>query len=202
MSGSDSKGLGIFGSAAPAALPEEPAASDSKGHKRAKPAPEARERRLKEYNTVPAKARNTCQISKHQESAARAPCPNSQVLNPCGASPELEWLDLHDFYKMAENGNDYIMHYSELCDKDPQRVGIGLSRFAQTMLDGIENLRHPDVADVVKPDLLKAALAEAATLEPHFKNLDFGKDMDGGDTRRRQRCSARRGANNKKAMRT
>ena len=101
------------------------------------------------------------------------------MFNPYGASPELEHLELHDLWKVTANGSDWTMFYHELAGSTEERVGVGLSRLAQTLLAGIAEPRKDNVKLIINEKVYTASLEEAKTLEPYLKHLDFGKDLAG-----------------------
>ena len=102
----------------------------------------------------------------------------AQLLNPYGPSP-LESMSLEELWKGAASGSKAAFFHTELAATGATggdyRVGIGLSRLAQTLLAALSKLREPNMAKLLQPRPLELALNEALQLEPHLKVLNAGK---------------------------
>ena len=97
--------MGIFGSAAAAAS----GSNEEQENKRQKV---TGERRVKLWKT---------------DSVA------AQVLNPYGPSSPLRTMDTAALWSCAAKGNKFAAFHTELASTDKGRVGIGLSRHAETL---------------------------------------------------------------------
>ena len=100
-----------------------------------------------------------------------------QALNPYGKSQFSE-APLEQVWAMVTKGNKKVAFHSELCSHDDWRVGVGLSRTAETLLEGIAALQEDNIGKLLKPEILKQALDEADTLKPHLEALNFGKGSE------------------------
>ena len=102
----------------------------------------------------------------------------TQVFNPNGTST-IEDMSLKQIWKDAARGNKWCAFHTELAASDSTggayRVGIGLSRFAETTLAAIAKLKEPDMARIVKQEILAKVLTEAGELEPHLQAINAGK---------------------------
>ena len=71
--------------------------------------------------------------------------------------------NLDKLWEACKKGNKYVKYHSELCDEYPLLRGVGISSFAEVMLQVCEKIMaDPHVAGVVKEALLSAARNEAA----------------------------------------
>ena len=98
----------------------------------------------------------------------------SQVLNPSGVS-DIDGMSLQDLWAATAKGNKWCEFHSELASQDNYRMGIGLSRFAEAVLAGIEKLSDPNVKAALKEDVWEKASEEAERMTPFLKALNAGK---------------------------
>ena len=102
----------------------------------------------------------------------------AQLLNPYGHSDVLHMTQA-ELWKAVAEGSTKAQFHSELAATEETggnyRVGIGLSRFAETMLVAIEDLKKPIMTQLIQETPLASAKNEANELEPHFKILSVGK---------------------------
>ena len=103
----------------------------------------------------------------------------AQVLNPYGPS-QAEAMSLKALWaNTRKKGNKAVEFHSELAaDADhggALRVGIGLSRLAESVLAGIAKLEDPNIAKLLKEEHLQKAKDEAAPLKAHLEMLHAGK---------------------------
>lgn len=98
----------------------------------------------------------------------------AQCLNPEGVSP-IHAADLKAVWEMAAAGNKGATYFSELCDTDDYRRGVGISRAAETMLAMGAALEQPVFTQVCQKAILDKALKEFADLKPHLLVLNGGK---------------------------
>ena len=98
----------------------------------------------------------------------------AQCLNPEGVSP-IHKADLRGVWEMAMAGNKGAQYFSELCDADDYRRGVGISRAAEAILSMGAALEQPVFKAVVQEPVLKRALAEWTKLKAHLAVLNGGK---------------------------
>ena len=102
----------------------------------------------------------------------------AQLLNPYGASCA-QHMSIKEIWTAVAEGSYKAMFHSELAATETTggayRVGVGLSRVAESLLCAITQLQSEVYQKVLLPDLLKAALSEGKNLEPHLKVLNAGK---------------------------
>lgn len=106
----------------------------------------------------------------------------AQALNPYGAST-FTTTTTEDIWKMVSKGSRKAAFHSELAAEDKSaedkfRIGVGLSRTAETLLEGIKMLDDEYTVRVLKPEILKLAKDEAEELQPHLEVLNFGKGSE------------------------
>ena len=100
-----------------------------------------------------------------------------QALNPYGCSQFTDSAP-EEVWNMVSKGNNRAKFHSELASDEAWRIGVGISRTAETLLEGIRVLKTDNVAKLLKPDPLKLALDEATALQPHLEALNFGKGSE------------------------
>ena len=100
-----------------------------------------------------------------------------QALNPYGCSQFTD-SGAEEVWNMVIKGNNRAKFHSELASDDAWRIGVGISRTAETLLEGIQVLRTDNMAKLLKTEPLKLALDEAAALQPHLEVLNFGKGSE------------------------
>ena len=61
----------------------------------------------------------------------------AQVLNPYGPSQQLQGMDTKSLWSCCAKGNKYVAFHTELASDDPLRVGIRMSRVAETLVAAI-----------------------------------------------------------------
>eukprot|EP00959_Pyramimonas_sp_CCMP1952_P326883 6842705-Pyramimonas_sp.AAC.1 len=117
----------------------------------------------------------------------------TKLLDPYGVSL-LDEIDLEALWTVVSKGDHYAKFYSELaasdlnCPDPVYRVGIGLSRFAQTLETAIETwLRQDELRAMMLPKVVEKIDKEANLLLPHMKVLNIGK---GGPTTQKDTLSA------------
>ena len=100
-----------------------------------------------------------------------------QALNPYGCSQFTDSIP-EEVWNMVTKGNNRAKFHSELASDDAWRIGVGISRTAETLLEGIQMLKTDNVEKLLKPEPLELALDEAAALQPHLEVLNFGKGSE------------------------
>ena len=65
--------------------------------------------------------------------------------------------------------------HSELCSPETYRFGVGLSRTAETLLNGIRALEDEKFEQIIVPEVLRRVKAEANDLKPALEILHFDK---------------------------
>ena len=98
----------------------------------------------------------------------------AQCLNPEGVSP-IHKADLRGVWEMAMAGNKGAKYFSELCDEDGYRRGVGISRAAEAILSMGAALEQPVFRSVVQKPVLDRAMAEWNQLKAHVETLNGGK---------------------------
>lgn len=133
-------------------------------------APAAGAKRAAEDETAPRRVK-----LKNYDSAA------AQLLNPYGPSVE-ENIGVDELWRAVSEGSKAAMSHSELAAGDGSggnyRVGVGLSRVAQSLAAAVSKLREPIMAKVLQEAPLKAALTEATALEKPLAILNAGKGSE------------------------
>ena len=84
-------------------------------------------------------------------------------------------MPLRDLYNMVAAGDSYVTYYSEVCDTDPARRGIALSKCAEAMLASIAQFEHPAVSRVLNPEVWAALRSEMNVAKPFLEILHFGR---------------------------
>ena len=102
-----------------------------------------------------------------------------QVLNPMGVSG-VETIPLNKLANVQKKGNKAAPHFSELCDLDPNRKAIAMSRISEVNLKTALKLQLPVYRNNINATLYNAAMAEFKVLKPTFDML-MGKDISGPD---------------------
>ena len=101
-----------------------------------------------------------------------------KMLNPYGPN-SINETPLGDLWSATKKGDLRARFHSELAADENSggnyRIGIGVSRFAESTLNGIKALEEPKMAKILKPDVLKRALDEAEPLKKPLETLHAGK---------------------------
>ena len=107
----------------------------------------------------------------------------AQLLNPYGRSDVVS-MSLSDIWKAVSEGSTKARFHSELAATEETggnyRVGVGLSRFAETLLVGIGGLADKNIVQLLKEEPLRRAMLEAEALAPSLKILAAGKGRQTG----------------------
>ena len=102
-----------------------------------------------------------------------------QALNPYGCSQFTD-SSAEEVWNMVIKGNNRAKFHSELASDDAWRIGVGISRTAETLLEGIQMLRTDNMAKLLKAEPLTLALEEAAALQPYFGGLELRQGLGKG----------------------
>ena len=106
--------------------------------------------------------------------------PPAQLLNSMGMSG-IEKIPTEKLWELCKKGNAKVEAFSNLCFESKERRNVGLSQGCEVVAKAIERLENcPEVALVVKPDVLANANAEGAALKPHLQLLNQGKTSRNG----------------------
>ena len=94
----------------------------------------------------------------------------AQALNPSGVSA-IESVSLKDLWDVASKGHNKVHYYFTEIAADaetggPGRVGIGISRTAESLLAAINKLEVDHNKQWIEPAMLQKAMDEVATLKP------------------------------------
>ena len=117
-------------------------------------------------------------IRRYEQAAAH-------FLNPNGISPMHE-CTLGALWKSVCAGTKQVQALADIAIADPYRRGVGISRFAQSMLCLDKAFESEHFRAVIKKEVFDKAKAEYLTLKPHLTLLDGGF----ADTKRQIRCGA------------
>ena len=104
----------------------------------------------------------------------------AQLLNPYGASI-VKGIDVKAVWEAVSQGSKAAKFHSDLAADDSYRVGIGLSRVAESLLAAIAQLKDPINDRFIIAEVLKAARTEADKIEPFLKALYAGKGSQGSE---------------------
>jgi hypothetical protein len=105
----------------------------------------------------------------------------SQLLEPYGSSV-ITKLKPEQVWKAAASGNKKCMYHSHFAAEDEWGVGAGISITAETLLEGIKQLKDNNIKELLKEVHYKKAMAEADKLKPTLEILCFGKGGRNEDT--------------------
>ena len=98
-----------------------------------------------------------------------------QSLNPYGVSV-IDEQPLAKVCRAAQKGNKWAKFHAEIFSEDIERQGIYWSRFCETHVAIIKELKsREDLRACIKETVLTKAMAEANNLLPHFERLNTGK---------------------------
>ena len=122
----------------------------------------------------------------------------AQSLDPYNVSV-IDDQPLETIAKVVKKGNTWAQFHAECYSEDEERQGIFWSRFAETNVDIIKELRaRTELKACIKDNVWTRALEEAEQLFPHFEILNFGKtgsekedDSFGGLKRKRTKPDAK-----------
>ena len=92
----------------------------------------------------------------------------------------LEDVQLKELWNYISQGTKYIEYHSELAATESTggdyRVGVGLSRHAELLVNVIERLKQDEgLKRLIVKEYYERAMTEARELLPHLKKLHFGK---------------------------
>ena len=114
---------------------------------------------------------------------------SAQVINPMGRSGISEGSS-KTIWELCCKANAGCVYHSELCDKEPQRRNVGLSRAAEVLYKAIDRLTTSvKVGQVLKPAILAAVKKEAVELMPHLNNL-WNKEVVSGTAQKTAKSMA------------
>ena len=101
----------------------------------------------------------------------------AQLINSMGASG-IESVDLQRLWRSMAAGNKVAQAFSELCFDEPERRGVGLSRFAEVMVATIERLTETQhYRQCLKIELWDAMKLECDELLPACRALYAGRGV-------------------------
>ena len=113
-----------------------------------------------------------------RESLYKYELPAKQMLNPCGPN-SLNDKSLAQLWSSVAHGNDSIKFYSELAAGEdsggPYRVGVGISRFCETLLAGIAELEKDRLRSLLKAEIWAKVEAEIKELKGPLKVVYAGQ---------------------------
>jgi len=102
----------------------------------------------------------------------------STLFNPYGKSV-LSSLSPASLWGAISHGTKHAKFTSELASPDEARVGIGLSRTAETLIVAIEHLDDTNIKKLLNEEALAKAKTESDALLPHLRILNAGKTSAG-----------------------
>ena len=98
----------------------------------------------------------------------------AQLLNPYGCSLAKN-MSVKEVWQAVAEASKVAVFHSELAATvmtgGPYRVGVGLSRVAESLLAAFAQLREPLRTKIIIPELLQAAMTDADTLTPSLQDL-------------------------------
>ena len=104
-----------------------------------------------------------------------------KTLDPYGLSI-IDDVGLKPLWKLVSKGDKWARFFSEFAAdesncKDPvKRVGIGISRYAETLTNAIKEWQgQVDLRKMMKDSVVQKVDKEAAELLPHLENINAGK---------------------------
>ena len=104
-----------------------------------------------------------------------------KMLDPYGVSIADD-VPLKGLWKLVEKGDKWARFFSELAADDSnskdamKRVGIGISRFAETLINAIKEFKgQTDLRKMLQPKIVEKLDAEADALLPHLEFINAGK---------------------------
>jgi hypothetical protein len=104
-----------------------------------------------------------------------------KCLDPYGLSI-IDDVPSKSLWKLVQKGDKWAMFFNELAAdesncKDPvKRVGIGVSRYAETYANAIKEWQgHEDLRKMLLPKVVKKVDDEARELLPHLERINAGK---------------------------
>ena len=124
-----------------------------------------------------------------------------KLFDPYGPST-LSEHSLKDLWKATAAGGKNVAFHSHLAadlETQPWKVGTGISVTCAALLAGIAGLEKENIVKLLKPELLKKAMDEAAMLKPALEVLNFGKGSEGNKDRGTTMSSLKRQKNNEGA---
>ena len=99
----------------------------------------------------------------------------TEAFNPQG-STKFERVPLKDVWQEASKGNKWTLYFTELADEDPVRIGIGLSRVAETLQAAANRFLHDqNLRKILKDDYVAKIDAAIKQLEKPLAVLNGGK---------------------------
>ena len=97
----------------------------------------------------------------------------SQLMNPHRPS-NVEQIDLDRLWAVVTKGNEWVQAHSYLCDEKPERVGVAISQFAQTLKHAIQHFREGRVQACFSEPMIAKVKAVVDPLYEHLEVLDGG----------------------------
>ena len=103
---------------------------------------------------------------------------SAQMMRPHAPSP-IEQTEINALWAIVNKGNDWVSYSSNVCDSDPERIGIGISQFAQCLKYAIAHYREPRVQACYCDAMKEKVTPIVNTLHPHLEVLDGGSMKKG-----------------------
>jgi hypothetical protein len=101
-----------------------------------------------------------------------------QILNTMGQSG-ISNIDFSSLVGAMQQGNKAAAFFSELCDEDPGRKGVAISRLAEVWLLVGQKLKEPIYKAHVKKETYDKVITEFDTMKSHFEEcMGKGISMD------------------------
>lgn len=96
------------------------------------------------------------------------------MLNPWGCSV-LDEADDATLWSACAKGNKVAAYHTELAATDPYRLGVGISKTAQVLVEAIEKLQNDRLLQLLlKEEPYQRAVDEGTALLPWLKRLNAG----------------------------
>ena len=140
---------------------------------------------------------------KRRESLRSYDYAAAQFLNAFGRSFVAD-ADLQTVLQMTSKGNDGVLYFSELWNKDPKRQQVAVSRLVEALTMVNAELGKAHIKAIVKEDVLKKVQAELSALMKATTILMLDEAVDSpsltGDSAGKLNYQQRAGAKSKPAV--
>ena len=93
---------------------------------------------------------------------------------------DIEKASLEGLCSVVSKGSKYLEYHSYLADKDPMRIGVGISQNAQCLKHAMEHFREQRMEQVLRPEIYSKVKAVVDEIYPKLELLDGGSQYSGG----------------------
>ena len=92
---------------------------------------------------------------------------------------DIEKASLDGLCSVVSKGSKYLEYHSYLADKDPMRIGVGISQNAQCLKFAMDHFRESRMEQVLKPEIYSKVKAVVDEIYPKLELLDGGSQYSG-----------------------